>query len=80
MAAVSDDNRRHWGHRLYLHGDLGADGRAYCALCDRFLALEHFEQHGVLNAERYKQSVDVVNQLARLTRVMLGVRANLFVR
>jgi hypothetical protein len=47
-------------------------------LCNRFEQLEHFETHGALNAERYRRTAFVLEQLARVARVIRGARRNLF--
>jgi hypothetical protein len=62
--------------RFWLHGDVAADGRAYCAICRRFELPLHFDQHGALNAEHHQQSLAALDALGRVARVIRGTRAN----
>ena len=67
------------GRRFWLHGDIAADGRAFCRICANFDVPLHFESHGnAANLKLYQAGVAALELLSRSARVILGARKNLF--
>jgi hypothetical protein len=64
---------------VYLHGDLAADGTAWCSRCRRFRAPEHFAAHAD-NLARYRAGRTALSKLAMHARVIRPRKnVNLFV-
>jgi hypothetical protein len=62
---------------FFLHGDVGNDGRAWCAVCRRFEFVEHFEEHAAKNADLHHAGQSLLAELGKVAKVMSG-RPNMF--
>lgn len=64
---------------VFLHGDVAANGAAWCSLCRRFMVPAHFAAHSSLNQKTYRHCRQALDALARKARVIRGrKRINLF--
>jgi len=71
--------RRRTRRCFYLHGDLVADGRAWCQFCSSFQLPAHFSMHGdTMNIAKTGLGFAAALQLAEHGCVLQGARVNLF--